>query len=147
MRGSHKGVADVLEVSAVPAESVPVVWSHHVEMIRKGLSKGQGDGTTEQEMLDEILNGYMQMWAVHSDDDVVAIVVVSIRDFTKTKKVMVNLIAGGELPLWTDDVQSVLLNLKDKIGADCIEASCRLGLAKYLSGKGWTKKAVIMELK
>jgi hypothetical protein len=136
-----------IEISSVPPEQVNLVWAHSRNLIMKALSKGQADASSESEYLEELSDGNMQMWVVHSASDVKAVVVVSIVDFGKIKKVMVNLIAGDGMPQWSDLVKQTLLDLKDMVGASCVEASCRLGLAKFLTGEGWSKKAIIMELK
>ncbi len=135
-----------LSVSEVPIDSVESVWISQLKMINSGLRRGQGDATSANEMLASIKNGKMSLWVVHDGDQVVAVVVVSVLRTPTITKLMVHLIAGSRLGDWADLLQEKLLQCKDLVEADCIEASCRLGLAKYLTKKGWSKKAIIMEL-
>lgn len=140
-------VEDDLELSSVPAETVPYVWSSQIEMIERGISKGQGDWGSAEEMLDQILKQEARLLVVHRGDDIIAIVVVSARANKHMMKIFVQLTAGRDIKQWVDIVNEKLLELKDLMGANCIEASCRPGLAKFLKGKGWSQKATIMELR
>lgn len=136
-----------LEVSSVPLESVPYVWSAQIDMIERGLEKGQADWATSTELLAQILKGESHLWVVHEGEEVVAVVVTEVRANRHMTKVFVQLIAGTRLDEWSDQVITLLHDFMELIGADCIEASCRPGLAKFLKGKGWSQKAIIMELK
>ena len=116
-------------------------------MIESGLSKGQGDGTTSAHMKAAIDRGDMKMWVVLDDGSIVSCLVLSVRKTDTMTKLFVELLAGKDMDLWGDEIEQLLLEFKDLTGARCIEASCRLGLAKYLQKRGWRKKAVIMELR
>ena len=146
---SNPGTLESLkvEVSSVPPEMVDYVWSSQLPMIEKALSHGQGDASTSDNVLAEIRSGKNQLWVVHRDMDVIAVIVLSVRSTAVATKVFVELIAGRDITDWSDQVQELLLDFRDLVGADCVEASCRAGLAKYLGSRGWSKKATIMELK
>ena len=133
-------------VSSVPADQVEYVWSVLRSEIESALSKGQGDGTTVSHMLAKILTGDMQMWAMHDEEKIHACIVVSLRKTDTMTKVFVELLAGKDMDWWGDEIEQLLHDFKDLVGATCVESSCRLGLAKYLQKRGWRKKAVIMEL-
>jgi hypothetical protein len=115
-------------------------------MIERGLSKGQGDWMSSSRLLERVLLGKSHLWAIHENQEVIALVIFAVRSNELMTKIIVELLAGQEMPLWSEKVQELLLDFKDIIGADCIDASCRPGLAKYLSKSGWSKKAIIMEL-
>lgn len=116
-------------------------------MIERALSHGQGDGTSWEHMLAAILMQKMTLWVIHEGDDIVACVVLSVNEHAKGKKVFVQLTAGRDLDRWIDQIEGLLRDYRDLVGAMTIEASCRKGLARRLSRRGWGKKAVIMELK
>lgn len=133
-----------IEIRSVPDEMICEVWLSQIEMIEKGLSRGQGDDVSSNDMLASILTGKNRLLVVHRVEDIIAIVVLSVIETPKKTKLFVELIAGRDFPLWIDHLQEVLVNFKESIGADCVEASCRPGLEGCLSKIGWSKKATIM---
>ena len=136
-----------LEVSYVPLDSVERVWQSQIEMIERAMSKGQGDWASSEEMLESLLEAKGQLWAIHRSGDVVAVVVISVSCNKHMTKLFVRLVAGSGISEWVGMVVENLLRMKETVGADCIEASCRPGLAKYLRSIGWSQKAIIVELK
>lgn len=72
---------DSLEVSAVRPEDAHSVWNDQWSMIERGLSKGQGDGTSPAELLYDIQQKESQMWAVHDGGDIYAVVIISLIQF------------------------------------------------------------------
>lgn len=114
--------------------------------IEKALSTGQGDGTTASHMMARVMTGDLKMWVMVDGGEIIACVVLSVRKTDTMTKLFIELVAGRDSELWNDALEQLVLDFKDLVGATCIEASCRLGLAKYLHKRGWRKKAVIMEL-
>lgn len=110
------------------------------------MTKGQADWGSTQELLDQILEEKSQLWAVHRGDEVLAVVVTCVTANENMTKMFIQLIAGAGMVDWMQH-QIKLQEFADYIGVECIEASCRPGLAKFLKGFGWSQKAIIMELK
>lgn len=136
-----------IEVSRVPPEAAAAVWSTQTKAISKAIRSGQGDSTTSEAMLADILRGRVTLWAAHRGEEILAVVVLSVTNHFTGKKVFVHLLAGQDMDEWAGDVQRLLLDCKELVGAMCIEASCRFGLGKRLRKLGWRKKAEIMELR
>lgn len=134
-----------LEISDVPPNLVRAVWDMQLPMIEKGLAGGHGNPISSHSMLAAILDGKMSLWAVHRGPEIVAVVVLSLLQGRK-KKLFIELIAGNGMDTWADKVEQLLLNCKQLLGADSIEASCRVGLARFLQRRGWRQKAIVMEL-
>lgn len=132
-------------ISQVPPHLVDDVFDKMAGPIKKGLSRGQGDGTTEIEMRLAIKAGEMKMWAVHNDEQVSAAMVLSVTQHSTGRKMFVELLAGTGIDEWAADLEALLMDYQKLVGAMCIEASCRRGLAKYLGKRGWRTKAIIME--
>lgn len=132
-------------ISAVPPAIVDDVFDKLQKQVAKALSHGQGDGTTEIEMRLAVKAGEMQMWAVHDDEQVYAAMVLSVTQHSTGRKIFVELLVGKNIDDWVADLEALLMDYKELVGAMCIESSCRVGLAKYLKGRGWKTKAVIME--
>lgn len=135
-----------MQVSNVPPETAPAVWQELRPMIERALARGQGDGTSWEHMLVAILMQKMSLWVIHEGEDIVACVVLSVSDYPKGKKVHIQLTAGKDLDRWIEQIEGLLRDYRDLVGAIAIEASCRKGLARRLSRRGWGRKAVIMEL-
>ena len=83
------------------------------------------------------------MWVVH-DPDIRAGVILSIQEFPNKKTLYVEILAGQNMGEWLGELEEKLIEYKEFVGANTIEASCRAGLAKKL--KNWKAKAIAMEL-
>ncbi len=88
----------------------------------------------------------MQMWVSHEDGQIDSGIIISVTQNLNGQKVWVELLAGEDMDSWVDDMEGSLKKFQDFIGAMCVEASCRPGLAKYLKRRGWKEKAIVMEL-
>lgn len=142
---AHKPDLPAVEVSVVTPDVLDYVWQKILPQVRKGLSKGQGDGTTPEAMLYAIAKGEMQLWVAHRGDDILAGVVISVNRHVTGTKLFVQLAAGREMGSWLPQIIAALKRYKNDIGAMCIEASCRPGMAKALREQGWSRKAIVME--
>ena len=130
----------------VNPEALDAVWSELQPQVDRGLAHGQGDETESAFLKECVRHGKFQMWvALKNENEVVAGLILSVKN-TKIKKVWVELLVGKNMPEWIDEFESLLADFRDLIGAQCIEASCRAGLAKYLKSRGWKQKAIIMSL-
>jgi hypothetical protein len=138
--------ADEVKFSQASGEQVAVVWPAIVDMVERGLSHGQGDATTPQALLYQILNNEYQLWVAHKGDDIYAGIILSVTQHVNGRKVFIHMAAGRNMDLWIDQLENLLRDFMGVTGSMCIEASCRHGLAKRLHARGWRKKAVIMEL-
>ncbi len=142
-----RAVANEFHICAVPSDLVKTVWDSKIDIIRRGLKHGMSDTTSELELFEAVMEGSQQIWTIEKDDEIQAIIIVGIYQFPETKKISVNMVAGRNLSGWADEIEVILLALKDMVGADSIESACRLGSAKFLADRGWKKKAIIMELR
>lgn len=136
-----------VEFSSVPVDHIDDVWPVILPMIESGLSHGQGEDTTAEILKESVKSGDMHLWVIHKGYEVLAGVILSVKNQATGVKVFVEMLAGNDMKLWADELQSLLIDFKDLVGANYIEASCRHGLAKFLGDRGWNKKAIIMELR
>lgn len=134
-----------MKLSYVAPALVPQVLGAFARQVKKAFSVGQADAVTPQDMLAAIQDGREMLWAVHDGENVKGAVLVSVPTYSTGRKVWVSMIVGEDMPEWADDVESALTKYRDEVGAMCVEASCRPGLARYLTRRGWRTKAVIME--
>jgi hypothetical protein len=139
-------VDEVTKLSYVPLDQVQYVWSSQLEMVEKAMAKGQADWGSAADLLSAILKEKSLLWAVHQGDDILAVVVTCVDANKHMRKMFVQLLAGDGMEHWIEH-QQTLLEFADYAGVECIEASCRPGLAKFLKGHGWSQKAIIMELR
>ncbi len=136
-----------IEISSVLPDQVEYVWNTQLDQIRSVLRRGQGDMLSAGETIQAIKEKRAQMWAMHRGDDVLAFLVFSILVGERTTKVWVRMMVGRDMDLWAPKAYELFKEFIDLIGADCVEASCRPGVAKALKELGWTQKAVIMEMR
>lgn len=131
-------------VSSVGPDNCEFVWSQVAPMIERGLIRADGDALNMAVIKAGVLAGEMQMWAIHDDSEIIAAVVFRIVPHGMGRRLFVVILAGRDMDEWIDELIDRLMDYRDIIGADSMEASCRLGLAKYLQERGWSRKAVVM---
>lgn len=114
-------------------------------MLKRALRHGQGDGASIDDIIRSLADGESKMWVVRESFDILACMVWTVTEHKKGRKVLVEFLAGKDMDLWVGMLEELLQDYRDLVGAMCVEASCRKGLAKKLSERGWRSKAVIME--
>lgn len=125
-------------------EVLDSVWGELTPMAEKGLSHGIGDTATLEGLYEGLKAGIHKLWVIHRGDEIVAGVVISIKQFPRKKTIYIELLAGRDLDSFLHEIQEKLRELKVHIQADTIEASCRPGLTRVLAD--WKVKAYLMEL-
>lgn len=134
-----------LSVSRVWPEHFEFVWDQVQPMVRRGLRHGAGDTLTQDGLKKSILNGDMELWAVHDDDSITAIVVLQIVERERGLVLFVVLVAGRDFDNWSSHVNDLIAKYAEQIGAYSVEATARKGMAKWLEKLGWKRKAILME--
>lgn len=139
-------VEDDATFSPVPLELVDYVWSSQIDAIERGMTKGIADWGTTEWLLGRIKDEFSLLWAVHRGEEIIGIVVTCVESNDLMKKLFVQLLAGENMHEWNWDYNlQVFRKYAEYVGADCIEAACRPGLARFLKNKGWSQKAIVME--
>jgi len=135
-----------LNISQVQVDQLEQVWPNLLPMVARGLRHGQGDSLAPCDILHSLKSGDMILWIAHEDQTLYGGMVFQVSQSPRKKTVFVVILAGVEFERWANDMQAVLIEYQKGIGADCIEASCRKGMARKLERLlGWKAKAIIME--
>lgn len=121
------------------------VWPALLPMVERGLRHGEGDTITADFIRQSVLAGEMHAWTVRNTEGIAAVLIFRVRVDAGGRSLFVVMLAGRDMPAWIDELEEILMDYRDIVGARCIRASCRLGLAKKLAERGWTRKSVIME--
>ncbi len=121
------------------------VWPALSGWVNKGLKHGQGDEALESDLFQNVITGRNQLWVVQDEDNIVGGVFFSVHE-SRVKKVYIDLLVGVRMQDWVDELENLLRDYKDLVGAVCVEGSCRPGLAKLLGERGWKQKAIIMSI-
>lgn len=119
-------------------------WPQVEPMIDEALAHGEGDIAETQDILRSVMAGKSSMYVVHDDDRKIAAVMVLSLLEGKIRKMRVDVLAGSDWDAWIDPLEQVLVSVSEHVDAVCIDASCRIGLAKKLAARGWGKKAIVM---
>lgn len=135
-----------LTVSHVPPASVAAVWPTVLPYIARGLRHGEGDTLTADGIRADIEAGNMLLWAVHEGADILAAVILQVAQYPARRSLVVVMLAGRDMPRWVDQVEGLLRDYRDIIGADDISSVSRWGIAKQLKERGWQQRAVVMRL-
>lgn len=146
MQERQRVEADVI-ISPVPLEAVDYVWESQAHMVKRGMRMGVADWGTADWLLGRIKNELSLLWAVHRGEEVMGIIVTTVESNDLMKKLFVQLLAGKNMDEWNwEHNTQVFRKYVEYVGADCVEAACRPGMARFLKNKGWSQKAIIMEL-
>lgn len=146
LRVVHGDTQSHLEWLSVSVPQLGAVWSRLVPMIERGLSHGQGDNTTVDHMLFSLVKGRTNLWVAMEGDNLLAGVILSVKTTDAGRKLWIDMLAGGERWKWADQLESLVAEYAKLTGSNCIECSCRPGLARILKRRGWRQKAIVMEL-
>lgn len=139
---------DSHDVSQVTGEQINEHWELFAPLIQKALNQGQGDGMPADEFRPQLVSGAKQLWAIHNQDEIRAVAVISVDERVGAGyKIIVETLGGEGIDDWIGVLVERLQELKEIMGAYCIEASCRPGLARYMKRLGWSHKATIMEIR
>lgn len=134
-----------LSVSEVRPEQLLGVWPKVVPYLKRALRHGQGDETNPECVLAALLQQHSFMWIVHDEARFVGAVIYRVVDHDTCRKIWLDFIVGVDFAEWIDQIEDLLGEYKDIVGAKCIEASCRPGMERLLVRRGHKRKAVIME--
>ncbi len=134
-----------MKISRVDASTLDYVWQSLRPQIQSALSKGAGQHMTEAHYFEQVKTGAMVMWVGHEGDQIIAGGILSIQQHPAQTALFVELLAGKNIDQWLSQVEPLLHEFKQAVGATTIEALCRPGLAKKLTR--WSHKASLMELK
>lgn len=134
-----------LQFSSVGLDALDEVWETLYPLILKGLSHGQGDGSRGLHLLEEIRSGKSVLVVGHEEGEIQVGIVLSVLDGEAGRKLFIDMLVGNDMDQWVGDLESLIKRYRDEVGAKCIEASVRPGLAKRLFGRGWKRKAIIVE--
>ncbi len=122
------------------------VWPLLVPSIERGLRHGQGHTTSVDELLQAVSSQRSQLWVIGSEGGIKGGMIFSVQA-TNPPHLFVEMLAGVDMPDWLPDLQAALIDFAQLVGAARIDASCRLGLARYLKhNAGWRNTASIMSL-
>jgi hypothetical protein len=136
-------------VSRVYPNNLRTVWPKLLPNIRVGLRKGAGDTLTEQMLWEGVHSGEMDLWVIHSGDEILAGLILQVHQRERGKALVVLMIAAGTGKSMRHYLPEILPRLREygeMIGAYTVESVSRPGAARLLSRFGCKPKAMIMEL-
>ncbi|MEM7003118.1 MAG: hypothetical protein AAF529_20185 [Pseudomonadota bacterium] len=129
----------------VETDLIPKIWPEVRELIGDALKHAQGDGVSPDVLLPDLLNEDLGMLLVTDHDRIRMVMVFGIERTTITK-FCIHILAGDDMQEWFDWAWPKVQGVAELVGAECIEASCRPGMAKLLKKRGWKQQAVIMRI-
>lgn len=135
-----------MKISLATADAVDHIFAELSTEITRGLNRGAGERDTSERLSAAVKRGSMQLWVVHDGSEIIAAVVLSVREYRTKKSVVIEFAAGRDMHLWLGDMEELWRKYRDQIGAEAIVAACRLGMAKRLARRGWKEKSIVMGL-
>lgn len=135
-----------MKISQATADAVDHVFASLATEIARGLIRGAGERDTRERLQASVKRGEMSLWVVHDDREIIAAVVLSVRDYRAKRSVVIEFAAGRDMDSWIGSMEALWRDYRDLVGAESIVAACRLGMAKRLSRRDWREKSIVMEL-
>ena len=93
-------------ISRAPRDDFDGVWNTLLPQIEKGLQHGAGDCTTTDEMYRCVQNGDLEMWVIHEGSEVIATLLIKVKQYPAKKTLYVEMMAGKNLSSWVEEGQN-----------------------------------------
>lgn len=118
------------------------VWPHVVELVAAAC-----DVTlTPADVLASISERRACMWLVEDvDGEILACMVTRVASNGDRRWLEVLTIAGSGWASWIAEIQAALERYAEQERCECIRATCRPGLERWMNEIGWRKRQIIME--
>ena len=124
-------------------EDVYRIWGRVQPHVENALSRD--GGMSAHDVLCRLVEGRWLLFVVLSGDDIVASLVV-FKNELQRKTALEVLTAGGErFHGWSGLVQAELERMAADLECDCIRATCRPGMTKWLENIGYKSRQTIVE--
>jgi hypothetical protein len=133
-----------MTISLVTPESLDLVWAALKPKIMEAMD-GPAGRYGEKFYYESVKDGLMSMWISSDGDKVVAGGILSVHQYPMERVLFIELLAGCNMDKWLEEVEPLLRQYQQQVGATTIEALCRPGLTRKL--KGWSLKSALMEFR
>lgn len=134
-----------LQVSRVdPDQAAGVLTQVGPQLARAMRGYMDEDGVLDQ-LAATLATGRQLLWAVHDGAEIIAVIVIEVIDDPARRVLRVVGAAGSRFHDWIDQVEVLLQDYKQLVGAAAVEAEVRDGLTRWLGNRGWRRTATIME--
>lgn len=101
---------------------------------------------TPHELIDDLLSGRAQLWVLREGGDPIAAAVSELEATADGLFVNGRLLAGQGMAGWLDDALHCVESHARRVNAKGIRVTGRNGWERVLEGRGWKRRAVVMEL-
>lgn len=130
------------DVARVPPHLALDVLAQVETQARRGMERSS---LSYEELRAACVRGAMDLWAVHDEGEVIAVIVLQVTKRTSGLVLGVVLAAGRDMSLWLEDVERLIAEYAELLGAVLVVSTARPGLARLLKRFGWKPRAIVME--
>ena len=138
----------VYEISLVPTEQIPLVWSQVEGLLKKSANRS-GGRTRIEDIYYELINNQTQLWIVFDSGNLdITGVQITLFNIYPTGKKMLNLehTAGKKMQEWVEQGIDVMIKFAKSNDCEGIEGMGRHGQCNWVKNKkGWKKPATFYE--
>ena len=125
-----------VHVSFVPAEYAVDIWPKVRGYVAAATERAGGRYDPE-DVLYEIIDGHLLMWAAIKEGDVVGVVTPRMVDYPRMRVLAVPFIGGSGFKEWGARMLELLRNWAAENGCEALEGYGRSGWARVFRGDGY----------
>lgn len=126
-----------IEVSAVPAAVLDVVWADVAPMIDRATSRSGGRYDVDS-VRTGIESGVLALWIAMDDAKPIAALTTRVEEFPTGKRVLaIDWIGGDRMKDWLPEAHDVLSDYARAYGCDHLQGYGRKGWLRALAKFGW----------
>ena len=129
--------------TGVNKECVPLIWPKIEPIIQRILDVDK-DRYDTNDILDEILDGILQVWIGSENDEIEVVVLTKIVPFKKKNVVFIEMLGGKNLYNWINNID-IIKQWGTENNCESIEIIGRPGFRKILKDFNFKEKRVIYE--
>lgn len=134
----------MIELAAIPRESVSVMWP----LIEPGINEMMAHGVgyvSKQQILDAAIAGDTLLFVLISDDSLTPLATIICHVVTGEKRIFeISMTWGREMNAWFDTAYDGLLKVALELKCDIVAMTGRRGWVRQLRSRGFSEKCVTL---
>jgi len=145
MSFAAKDIAEENIITAVPNDSVLLIWKEVAPLLYPAVERSHGRWTM-QTLLAALKEGRQQLWLIYENDQPVkGVATTEILSYPNRKMLAVQYLGGSGLDTWGLSFLSIIEDFAKAAGCSGIEATARKGFWKWFKERDYQDAYTVFE--
>ena len=145
MSFAAKDIAEENIITAVPNDSVLLIWKEVAPLLYPAIERSHGRWTM-QTLLAALKEGRQQLWLIYENDQPVkGVATTEILSYPNRKMLAVQHLGGSGLDTWGFSFLSIIEDFAKAAGCSGIEATARKGFWKWFKERDYQDAYTVFE--